>query len=142
MEHSRTLSPLLQFEFLEREGLEAPPTGQNKDNVYQCKKHSSGGTALRPSPPVSFLIYLDPTTLLMFFFSVSPFQNVASVMAGRNRSHVRGLQPRKPVDDSSLVHYPPFPEFRVTTQPRGMYYCGTTLVGVPMYRVVPPNFEK
>ena len=45
---SRTLSPLLQFDFIEREGIEAPPTGQNKDNVYQCKKHSSAGTALRP----------------------------------------------------------------------------------------------
>jgi len=29
------------FDFIERDGLEAPPTGQNKDNVYQCKKHSS-----------------------------------------------------------------------------------------------------
>ncbi|KAF8500378.1 hypothetical protein F5888DRAFT_1379957 [Russula emetica] len=26
---------------IDREGLEALPTGQNKDNVYQCKKHSS-----------------------------------------------------------------------------------------------------
>ncbi|KAI9462796.1 hypothetical protein BJY52DRAFT_1255175 [Lactarius psammicola] len=30
------------FEFTDRDGIEAPPTGQNKDNVYQCKKHSSG----------------------------------------------------------------------------------------------------
>jgi hypothetical protein len=37
-------SPFLQFESLGREGLEAPPTGQNKDGVYQCKKHSSAGT--------------------------------------------------------------------------------------------------
>ncbi|KAI9507534.1 hypothetical protein F5148DRAFT_981271 [Russula earlei] len=29
------------FDSVDREGLEAPPTGQNKDNVYQCKKHGS-----------------------------------------------------------------------------------------------------
>jgi len=28
------------FDFIDREGIEAPSTGQNKDNVYQCKKHS------------------------------------------------------------------------------------------------------
>jgi len=28
------------FDFIDREGIEAPATGQNKDNVYQCKKHS------------------------------------------------------------------------------------------------------
>ncbi|KAH9974724.1 hypothetical protein BGW80DRAFT_1302317, partial [Lactifluus volemus] len=28
-----------RFDFIDRDGLEAPPTGQNKDNVYQCKKH-------------------------------------------------------------------------------------------------------
>ncbi|KAI0287657.1 hypothetical protein BC826DRAFT_1042929 [Russula brevipes] len=35
------------FDFFDRDGLEAPPTGQNKDNVFQCKKHSSAST----SPP-------------------------------------------------------------------------------------------
>ncbi|KAI9429196.1 hypothetical protein H4582DRAFT_1919654 [Lactarius indigo] len=29
------------FDFIDREGIEAPATGQNKDGVYQCKKHSS-----------------------------------------------------------------------------------------------------
>ncbi|KAN0105173.1 hypothetical protein V8E52_011288 [Russula decolorans] len=29
------------FDFIDREGLEAPLSGQNKDNVYQCKKHGS-----------------------------------------------------------------------------------------------------
>ncbi|KAN0129656.1 hypothetical protein V8E53_012476 [Lactarius tabidus] len=29
------------FDFIDRDGIDAPATGQNKDNVYQCKKHSS-----------------------------------------------------------------------------------------------------
>ncbi|KAI0278001.1 hypothetical protein BGY98DRAFT_976204 [Russula aff. rugulosa BPL654] len=29
------------FESMDREGLEAPPSGLNKDSVYQCKKHGS-----------------------------------------------------------------------------------------------------
>jgi len=72
---SRTLSPLLQFDFMERDGIEAPPTGQNKDNVYQCKKHSSAGTALRPFssnllPSLSCLPDPNYVTHVFFFLSL------------------------------------------------------------------------
>jgi hypothetical protein len=77
MEHSRILplSPLSQFDFIERDGLEAPPTGQNKDNVYQCKKHSSASTLhflFHPLPPASLSFILfhfprDPKTILMHY---------------------------------------------------------------------------
>lgn len=33
-----------QFDFMEREGLEAPMSSTNKDGEYQCKKHGSTGT--------------------------------------------------------------------------------------------------
>lgn len=29
------------FDFIDREGIEAPATGRDKDGAYQCKKHSS-----------------------------------------------------------------------------------------------------
>ncbi|KAI0065047.1 hypothetical protein BV25DRAFT_1799217 [Artomyces pyxidatus] len=32
------------FDFMEREGLEAPPASITKDGVYQCKKHGSACT--------------------------------------------------------------------------------------------------
>ena len=71
MEHSRilSLSPLSQFDFIERDGLEAPPTGQNKDNVYQCKKHSSASTlcfSFHPLPLASHLC------LFFYFISKRP----------------------------------------------------------------------
>ncbi|KAH7882850.1 hypothetical protein F5I97DRAFT_1959878 [Phlebopus sp. FC_14] len=31
------------FDFMDREGIEAPPVTVNKDGVYQCKKHGSTG---------------------------------------------------------------------------------------------------
>ena len=111
--HSRTGSPLLQFDFIDREALEAPPTGQNKDNVYQCKKHSSAGTALRSSHPISFFLILSARSNNVTHVLI-PFQIVANVMAGRNRSCVRGLQLRKLIG-SSLGLYFVAPEFRVTT---------------------------
>ncbi len=50
-----------QFDFIDREGIEAPATGQNKDNVYQCKKHSSDSTSpVSPLPPFSCFALLDP----------------------------------------------------------------------------------
>lgn len=81
MEHSRilSLSPISQFDFIERDGLEAPPTGQNKDNVYQCKKHSSASTLrflFHPLPlaSLSFLLFHFQETqkrYSCFIFSVS-----------------------------------------------------------------------
>ncbi|KAF8877647.1 hypothetical protein CPB84DRAFT_1736105 [Gymnopilus junonius] len=29
------------FDFIDREGIDCPPATQNKDGVYQCKKHGS-----------------------------------------------------------------------------------------------------
>ena len=47
-----------QFDFIGREGLEAPPTGQNnlKDSEYQCEKHSSISTSLSRSPHIPTLL--------------------------------------------------------------------------------------
>ena len=55
----RTLTYFSQFDFIDREGIEAPPTGQNKDNVYQCKKHSSPSTSftLTSCPLETRMIY-------------------------------------------------------------------------------------
>lgn len=35
---------LFQYDPIDREGIECPPATQNKDGVYQCKKHGSSGT--------------------------------------------------------------------------------------------------
>jgi len=58
IEHSRTF---YQFDFIDREGIEAPSTGQNKDNIYQCKKHSSPGTVF-----LSHVLSLETGMILMF----------------------------------------------------------------------------
>ncbi|KAG6815892.1 hypothetical protein H0H87_010413 [Tephrocybe sp. NHM501043] len=34
---------MLRFEFMDREPIESPVVTQNKDGVYQCKKHGSQG---------------------------------------------------------------------------------------------------
>jgi hypothetical protein len=41
----KALTHFSQFDFIDREGLEAPATGQNKDGVHQCKKHGSPSTS-------------------------------------------------------------------------------------------------
>ena len=56
----RALMHFSQFDTIEREGLEAPPTGQNKDLVYQCKKHSS------PSTSSSQVLSRETRMILMF----------------------------------------------------------------------------
>jgi hypothetical protein len=48
IEHSQAYPRFSQFDFFDRDGIEAPPTGQNKDGVPQCKKHSS--------PSMSFVL--------------------------------------------------------------------------------------
>ena len=58
----RALTHFSQFDFIEREGLEAPPTGQNKDNVYQCKKHSSPSTSFTLT---SSVVSRDQNDILM-----------------------------------------------------------------------------
>ena len=34
-----------QFDPIDREGIEAPASSQNKDGLYQCKKHGSPGAS-------------------------------------------------------------------------------------------------
>lgn len=94
----RAFTHFFQFDFIDREGLEAPPTGQNKDNVYQCKKHSSPSTSFTLA---SCTVSRDQDDILMFRL----FQNVPNVMVGRNRSRVRGSQLKKLVKNNQWAPF-------------------------------------
>ena len=81
--HLLTSVDCMQFDPIDREGLEAPLSAPNKDGVYQCKKHSSTSTH------IPFLLtYFDAHQLIS--------QPATSVSAGRSRSLVRALPPRRP----------------------------------------------
>ncbi|KAF8884742.1 hypothetical protein CPB84DRAFT_1712959 [Gymnopilus junonius] len=66
------------FDFIDREGIDCPPATQNKDGVYQCKKHGSACTSL------SLLL---PFTCLnsVFFSSRRLIQLATNAMDGRNK---------------------------------------------------------
>jgi len=52
---------LFQYDPIDREGIECPPATQNKDGVYQCKKHGSSGTLyyLISSLPQRLINFVD-----------------------------------------------------------------------------------
>ncbi|KAF8261117.1 hypothetical protein EI94DRAFT_1746766 [Lactarius quietus] len=48
------------FDFIDREGIEAPTSSQNKDGVYQCKKHGASSTSPPSQLSLRFCPLVDP----------------------------------------------------------------------------------